>query len=338
MAARNPDNALDDKKDIKKLFKNIDVQDKLLIVDDRTDVWSSSLYPNIIKSNYYDYLDVLRESIALNQKAKFPTAAANSFFPNTSNNTSKNNDLSYHNITNVLDYDRQLYFLANLLEEAHARYQKYSSANIACSLPKILKNIYQTILSDCVVFLSGYHRSDQVSQYGMLDNVWINTQKLTGMGAKVVDTLSDEVTHVIVVRPSMSTERARSICSENTKFVHNLWIYACEQAWVKIEEELFDPLQVFKIFSKPSVKPHHDHWCITYKSNLIKKKVMDDLSAKKNINNAENALMCKLKHKSWPATVPSSEGNVVWSMHENIIMYYDPFLTSELTFQSFFPQ
>lgn len=65
------------------------------------------------------------------------------------------------------------------------------------------------ILEGVVALMTGYHKVEQASQFGMLDNGPQHRRRLEYMGAKVVDAPSPDVTHVLVMRQTVSTDRAR---------------------------------------------------------------------------------------------------------------------------------
>lgn len=172
--------------------------------------------------------------------------------------------------TKLGDTDRQLFFLDTLLCDLAQRWYHGVQRREMKSAAVLLQERKSKILAGCVCLMTGYHKIEGPSQYGMLDNGPQHRRRLLHMGAKVVDTASHEVTHVLVMRQTVSTDRARTLCSRTCKFVHNLWIYACEQTWTKVDERFFDSTLLLARYSKPPLRPAFEHWHHTklYKDSL----------------------------------------------------------------------
>lgn len=243
---------------------------ELLIIDDRRDVWDSYLDKNIIQCNYYEYFESRREALV----KKYDSTSTSSSFASPGDftgadlidsycpeNFAASNPAVSSSAEDLLeDHDRQLYFLKNVIVDvAKEWYKNPSDKNVW----ELLQERRSRILSDCVILMTGYHKVEQASQFGMLDNGPQHRRRLEHMGAKVVENPSVEVTHVLVMRQTLSTDRARSLCGKDTKFVHNLWVYACEQTWTKVDETFFESNALLQKWTRLPLRPLFEHWAHT---------------------------------------------------------------------------
>lgn len=295
VAARDDESGKNDRKDMSRLFSinREQLLPSLLIVDDRRDVWDSCFERNIIQCNYYEYFETRRDLLTKKYKSssrqtnvsntKLATTTVNATthgsqetaFSPSSEITASPIDLidSYlpdnfsndddHDNQSLEDCDRQLYFLQQLIVDVAKEHIARRQTNNPRSIADILQERRSKILSGVVALMTGYHKVEQASQFGMLDNGPQHRRRLEYMGATVVDSPSPEVTHVLVMRQTVSTDRARSLCNRNTKFVHNLWIYACEQTWTRVNESFFDATTLLCQWTKPPARPLFEHWTRT---------------------------------------------------------------------------
>lgn len=188
IVARTQDVSNDLKKDLDRLYDFSSTNSDILIFDDRADVWDTKLQGNIVRCAVYAFLEHQREALCKRYGGR-TYLLAQSMGP-------------------VVDNDQLLSYLLPVLKSVATEFTEKALRGEPVHVRDLLHARRSTVLDGCRVLLTGFNKSGQKSTYGFQDSGPRFKAKIQALGAKVVESATDEITHVVVMRHTNTTQKA----------------------------------------------------------------------------------------------------------------------------------
>ncbi|EEA06762.1 NLI interacting factor-like phosphatase family protein [Cryptosporidium muris RN66] len=264
IVARENVDGRDTQKDFKKICIGIDTR-AIVLLDDRSDVWDSSLEIQVVKAQTYEYFEHRRDAL----RAHYPPLTSNSASMGAAGSAPGDilsaalSSLSNASGGNTIaDYDRHLDYLIKVFKELHVRF--FCSPETA-SVGNILQTMKSEILANCVICFTGFLKADEKPTTKSLPSTWGDSQAEAEaasirLGAKVEENLESMATHLVVQKTNTAKfHQAKN--NPDIKIVHTLWLWACDGQWQRVPESLFDGEVLSDKFNQSTVsRPWNIHW------------------------------------------------------------------------------
>eukprot|EP00923_Selenidium_pygospionis_P017616 GHVN01030987.1.p1 GENE.GHVN01030987.1~~GHVN01030987.1.p1 ORF type:complete len:1014 (+),score=149.47 GHVN01030987.1:109-3150(+) len=229
--------------------KWVDGYNDIIIVDDRKDVWDPALHPNVIRSDFYDYLESRRDQIAEVYPQKGVDLGMGSpELPQYGEKLSLSNDAHEE----LVDFDSQLFYLRDVLIEVYNQFKAaYMQQEEMPEVGEILARHRGKVLQGKKISLAGFTNKDEGRREGTeFDHPLSVKVKLSELGATVIDKLTelgatvieaptgDEgLTHLLMLkRQSTTYKKVWDEYQDRVKYCHLLWLYACSSQWRPVPE------------------------------------------------------------------------------------------------------
>ncbi|EAK90405.1 RNA pol II carboxy terminal domain phosphatase of the HAD superfamily with a BRCT domain at the C-terminus [Cryptosporidium parvum Iowa II] len=321
IVARESVDGRDTQKDFRKICVDVETR-AIVLLDDRSDVWDSSLESQVVKAQTYEYFEQRKDAL----KSHYPSlsSGANSISANSSapgdilsaalsslSNASGGNSIA--------DYDRHLDYLIRVFKELHTRF--FQNPETAC-VGDILKKMRSEILENCIVCFTGFLKADEKPIVKGLPSNWGDSQAdaesaAIRLGAGIEENLEPLATHLVVQKTNTAKfHQAKN--NPNVKIVHTLWLWACDGQWQRVSEDLFEGESLSDKFNQSTVlRPWNVHWEI-----LAQKEGKTGINSLKFRLTSDPSSNTYLKEYQHPAAWRQSCGARIWSPREVVTLVF----------------
>lgn len=320
IVARESVDGRDTQKDFRKICADVETR-AIVLLDDRSDVWDSSLESQVVKAQTYEYFEQRKDAL----KSHYPplssstgSLSANSSAPGDILSAALSS-LSNASGNNIADYDRHLDYLIRVFKELHSRFfQNPETASVG----DILRKMRSEILESCTICFTGFLKADEKPVIKGLPSNWGDSQAdaesaATRLGASIEENLEPLATHLVVQKTNTAKfHQAKN--NPNVKIVHTLWLWACDGQWQRVPEDLFEGESLSDRFNQSTVlRPWNVHWEI-----LAQKEDKAGLHSLKLRLTSGTSTSAGIREYQHPAAWRQSCGARIWSPREVVTLAF----------------
>lgn len=306
---------------------------RIVIVDDRKDVWDVHLHPQVIQSDFYDYFESRKNHLfsiyAKDADGKLVGSPLG--------------DASVNPLEELVDFDAQLYYLLDLLKRLHDNYMR--SPLDAPSIGTLLEKEKGSILANCWVTLTGFNKGETRGENGDLDHAPIFKDRLNELGAENLDfglAPESRMTHLLMLKQTMTSRNTKDILGNSVKYCHALWLQACLSQWRRVPEDIFDGNAVIAHYCGTiSPFPSREAWRMMEWRGRDEKTSFSSREKRQGANgaqseNRDSSMDCRPRHvvrraeqpkdlkpSIYYATTNNAAGAKVWSANEVVQLSFN---------------
>ncbi|KAF7455918.1 putative NLI interacting factor-like phosphatase domain-containing protein [Cryptosporidium felis] len=321
IVARESVDGRDTQKDFRKICMDVETR-AIVLLDDRSDVWDSSLESQVVKAQTYEYFEQRKDAL----KSHYPplssgasSISANSSAPGDILSAALSSLSSSSGSNSIADYDRHLDYLIRVFKELHARFFRDPEK---ATVGEILRKMRSEILEDCVICFTGFLKAEEKPVIKGLPSNWGDSQAdaesaAARLGASIEENLEPLATHLVVQKTNTAKfHQARS--NPSIKIVHTLWLWACDGQWQRVPEDLFEGESLSDKFNQSTVlRPWNVHWEI-----LAQKEGKVGIHSFKFRLTSESGSNTTIKEYQHPAAWRQSSGARIWSPREIVTLTF----------------